>query len=267
MKGANFSVEERAAQYVEAVRFYLTKGQKVVFAENSGCIEAVSKHFEGEENIEWLDVAGPAYDQSRGKGYNETLLIHKAVQASTFIQEAGCFFKITGRLKLLNVVSMLGECDSFQHERHEKKACGVEKTEQKTLKYWGGLQFLADCKDHRVYEWLHMPINGHVGECRYWFATVQFFEERMWPKLEQMNDFSTPPYLAEDAMLAVCRETRGQAGCRDRFRTQARISGRGGHNLGKGASFFYSTDNDSLALKTKCCIRQVLRWVLPFWRA
>ena len=67
-------------------------------------------------------------------------------------------------------------------------------------------------------------------------------------------------------MLDVFRKTRGIPGCRDRFKTQARISGKGGHNLGKGWSFFYSTDNDSLALKIKCGLRQVLRWVMPWWK-
>lgn len=242
MQGANFSVDERAKMYRSAVEFYVQKGMHVVFAENSGNISSVSKFFDGNENIEWVDVSGNGYDQKRGKGYNETILIHEAIRKSKMIQESGCFFKITGRLKLLNVDRMLNEIAD-------------------------GMLFKADCKDHRIYELLHMPINGHAGECRYWFATNEFFEQRMWPKLEQMNDYSDPPILAEDVMLQVCRETRGMTGCKDRFCTQARISGKGGHSLGNGSSFFYSTDNDSLALRTKCGIRQMLRWMMPWWRA
>ena len=67
MKGANFSVEERADQYVEAINFYLKKQMKVVFAENSGCIDIVANHFAGAgNNVECVDVSGPEYDQSRG---------------------------------------------------------------------------------------------------------------------------------------------------------------------------------------------------------
>lgn len=255
MQGANFSVAERLEMYADALRFYVEKGLKVVFAENSGFLLEIRNsrkerketefcEFLDHPNVELVDVSGPEYDQNRGKGYNETILLKKAVRASKFVQEAGCFFKITGRLKVLNIESLL---------------CEVSKLSS-------SLSFLADCKDHKVYEWLHMPINGHAGECRYWFASTEFFEQRMWPKLEQMNDYTTPPVLAEDVMLLVCRETRGLPGCRDRFRTQARISGRGGHNLGKGLSFFYSTDNDSLALRVKCGLRQLLRWVMPWWR-
>ena len=245
MQGASFSVDERARMYVEAVCFYLDKGCRVVFAENYGCIDAVRREVES-DNVEWLDVSGTEYVRDRGKGYNETLLIRKAIKQSRLIAQSGCFFKVTGRLKVLNIQGLLEEC------------------QRRNLQ--SPLQFLADCKDHNVYELLHLPINGHAGECRYWFASVDFFQTRMSPHLDSMNDFSNPPFLAEDAMLVVCRENRGRMCCKDRFRTQARISGKGGHDLGQGLSFFYSTDNDSFALRTKCWLRQLLRWVLPWWR-
>ena len=276
MQGACFELKYRMMMYSEALRFYAEKGLKVVFAENSGfLLEIRNSQKERKEtnfgfsefldcpNVELLDVSGPEYDQSRGKGYNETILLHKAILASEFVKEAGCFFKITGRLKVLNVEKLLKECEN-ENLRYESSS--NTKATHEGLQH-EGLRFLADCKDHKVYEWLHMPINGHAGECRYWFATTDFFIERMWPKLDQMNDYTHPPVLAEDVMLQVCRETRGWSGCKDRFRTQARISGLGGHNLGKGASFFYSTDNDSFALRFKCGIRQLLRWVMPWWRA
>lgn len=270
MRGANFEVEERAQMYADALGWYVSLHLPVIFAENSGNIEDVRKLMKPEDaaRVEWLDVSHSGYephhgndaslcevkdfDQSRGKGYNETILIHRAIETSPTLAKAKCFFKITGRLRLLNVADMLAEVEDRQRK------CGSVGRR--------GLQFLADCKDHSLYEWLSLPINGHAGECRYWFASTEFFETMMWPKLEMMNDFTEPPVLAEDAMLRVCRETRGQAGCFDRFRTQARISGRGGHNLGSGPSFFYSTDNDSLALRLKCGLRQLLRWAMPWWR-
>lgn len=274
MKGANFDPKERVEMYVSALEFYAKKGLKVVFAENSGYL--TTEYTEGTEkdvwgglkdnpNVEFVDVSDITaedaetrrnlavirYDQSRGKGYNETILLHKAMQKSRFVQEAGCFFKITGRLKVINIEKLLKECLDID----ERLAVRGER-----------LMFLADCKDHKVYEWLHMPINGHAGECRYWFASTEFFEKYMWPRYDELNDYEPNIFLAEDLMLDVCRKSRGMAGCRDRFRTQARISGKGGHKLGKGWSFFYSTDNDSFALRAKCFIRQCLRWCMPWWR-
>ena len=251
MAGANFNPKERAEMYVEALRFYISKGCRVVFAENSDSIDLISDVLGKVSNVEFVDVSGLEYDQLKGKGYNETIMLHKAVVKSKFIKETRCFFKITGRLKVLNILSMLEECCAFY-------------ITNKTNGF--AYSFLADCKDHDVYKWLHLPINGHSGECRYWFATTEFFESQMWPRCNELNDYEPHIYLAEDLMLDVCRKTRGIDGCRDRFRTQAHISGKGGHNLGKGWSFFYSTDNDSFALRAKCFLRQILRWTLPWWR-
>lgn len=259
MKGANFDPEERAQMYVDALNFYVTaladrarrEAQTIVLAENSGYdltqLAKLVRRAEGVE-VEYLALGTEGFDQTRGKGYNETILLRMAAERSRAIAEAGCFFKITGRLKVLNIGAMLAECE----RRGRRKE---------------GLQFLADCKDHRVYEWLRMPINGHAGECRYWFASRDFFLTEMAPRYAEMNDYSEPPVLAEDLMLDVCRRTRGRRGCYDRFRTQARISGKGGHDLGKGSRFFYSTDNDSLPLRIKSGLRQALRWLLPWWRA
>ena len=258
MKGANFDPSDRAAMYVDALNFYVTafasrpsEHGSIVFAENSGYpAEKILSQVRKMPNvtIEYLSLGTDGFDQTKGKGYNETIVLRMAAERSEEIAAAGCFFKITGRLKVLNILRMLDEC----RKRRDSAA---------------GLSFLADCKDHRVYEWLRMPINGHAGECRYWFASREFFLTEMAPRYAEMNDYTDPPVLAEDLMLDVCRKTRGRKDCHDRFRTQARISGKGGNNLGSGSSFFYSTDNDSLPLRIKCGLRQLLRWLLPWWRA
>lgn len=260
MQGAKFAPEERLNMYIDALNFYIDilsryakkfGRQYIVFAENSGYekwhIVNMLK-LTPDVEVEYLNIGTEDFKIELGKGYNEFLLLHKAIGQSAIIRKCGCFFKITGRLKVLNIITLLSEC----YKRNDK--LDVK------------LHFLADCKDHRVYEWLRMPINGHMGECRYWFSSSEFFENRILPKCHQLNDYSTPRFLAEDMMLIVCREARGRMGCFDRFRTQARISGKGGHNLGKGNSFFYSTDNDSLVLRVKCTFRQWLRWIFPNFR-
>lgn len=256
--GAAFDPSQRAAQYVEALRFYLQAlpQGRVVLAENSASLDVLRPHFAGETRIEWCDTTtldeGFAYRPERGKGYNEWLLMHHAVRHSRFIGEAGCFFKVTGRLMVRNVAAMLRECE--RREAHCRRQHHLP------------LLLVADCKDHRVYEWLKMPINGHAGECRYFFCQASYFLHEVFPGYGQMDDVAQPPFLAEDLMLQVCRRARQRPGAYDRFRTQARISGRGGHQLGQGSAFFYSTDNDSPALRFKCALRQCLRWLLPWWK-
>lgn len=259
MRGASFSPEERAKQYAEALNFYVSElsrhpnagmGWQIVLAENSGIEPAWIMDRVGQVDgvqIEYLNLGTEGSVQERGKGYNECMLIHRAIRQSRYIRDAGCFFKLTGRLQVKNIHALLSECI-----RRKTQA--------------GELHFLADCKDHCLYERLHLPINGHAGECRYWFAETQFFEQEFMPYVTQLDDFASPPFLAEDLMLQVCRVTRGRPGCYDRFRIQARISGRGGHVLGEGWSFFYSTDNDTLVLRFKSALRQCLRWLCPWWR-
>ena len=248
MQDAKFTPTERAEMYRSALAFYvqeLTKqkdGGVVVFAENSGA-KLELPELPDNVKIEYLNVDLNGFDISKGKGYNEVLLILKAVRSSEFIKEAGCFFKITGRLKLLNVRSMLDECE----KRRSK----------------GPLHFLADCKDHNLYEKLHIKVWGHVGECRYWFSDVNFFEWNIGSRYQWLNDYVRPTRLAEDLMLDVCRKTRGKEGCYDRFRTQAILSGTGGHDIKSGSAFFHSTDYDSWQLRLKCGLRQILRWCLP----
>ncbi|MCQ2229814.1 MAG: hypothetical protein MJZ13_08750 [Bacteroidales bacterium] len=251
MKGAMFDPAERAEMYRSALAFYAQElakqkdGGRIVFAENSNTRLELPSLPENVK-IEYLNVNLDGFDSSKGKGYNEVLLILKAVRSSRFIKEAGCFFKITGRLKLLNVRSMLAEC-----EKKMNKA---------------PLHFLADCKDHSLYEKLHIKVWGHVGECRYWYSDVDFFEWNIGSRYQWLNDYVSPTRLAEDLMLDVCRKTRGKEGCYDRFRTQAILSGTGGHDIEKGSKFFHSTDYDSWQLKVKCGMRQIIRWCLPGWR-
>lgn len=259
MQGAHFSPEERAAMYADALNFYIRTFSKsllqeqwtIVIAENSGADpEGILSRIVDPSprvRVEYLNVGRAGFDNSRGKGYNEFLLIQRAIEQSEVISAAGCFFKLTGRIKVLNIVSLLREC---LHYRHSKN----------------GLRFLADCKDHHLYEMFRLPINGHAGECRYWFSDIDIFRERILPALPMLHDYPPAPYLAEDLMLRLCREVDGLSGCRVRFRTQARISGKGGHHLGKGWSFFYSTDNDSWILRLKCSLRQLLRWLFPNWK-
>lgn len=251
MEGSMFSVAERADMYERALAFYVAELSKcadggcIVVAENSDsqlplppCPPNVS--------IEYLNVPSVNFDITRGKGYNEVLLISKAIERSEALRKAGCFFKITGRLQLLNVRRMLAECESKRKK--------------------GALHFLADCKDHSLYEKMHIKVWGHVGECRYWFAENGFFEQYIGSQYQWLNDYVIPTRLAEDLMLKVCRQTRNQQGCFDRFRTQAILMGTGGHNTGQGSSFFHSTNYSSWQLRLKCFIRQLLRWIAPSLR-
>lgn len=251
MSGAKFAAHEREKMYVDTLNYYIDvlsnkEGKfELVFAENSGWNKnsiLTKLHKANNVYIEYVSIDYNLFDQKKGKGYNEMLMLDIASELSSTIQNYGAFFKLTGRFPILNLYSLLLE---------------VEKR--------GGnnMRFYADCKDHCVYELLRMPINGHAGECRYYAVSLEFWNKYFRDQYENLDDFKGP--LIEDFFLSVMRKTKDEEGVNCRFRTQAAFAGNGGHVLGNGLSFFYSTNNDSVVMKFKRGLRQVIRWCFPWW--
>ena len=125
------------------------------------------------------------------------------------------------------------------------------------------MMFYCDCKDHNLYDWLHLPINGHAGECRYYAVSLPFYNKYFRGTYTDLCDYEDK--VVENLFLQVIRKTKSLSGVTCRFKRQAHLTGASGHSLGKGVSFFYSTDNDSFSQKVKRFIRQLMRWGLPWW--
>ena len=111
MKGACFTDDERERMYLNALSYYLLAlpDAKIVFAENSGWnLEGFARKLPEEcrrrlGDVEFISLPIDLFDNSRGKGYNETIIMHEAVLRSKFIGEAGQFFKVTGRYPIYNL--------------------------------------------------------------------------------------------------------------------------------------------------------------------
>lgn len=252
MKGAMFAAEDREKMYVNTLNFYLGEFERlgmhgqIVFAENSGWKkDAVLQKLKQSERaeIEYIALGTDGFIQEKGKSYNELLMMDRAIAQSKFIHTAKCFFKLTGRFPILNALDLVEEA-----ERWGKKH--------------GGLQFYGDCKDHKVFDWLGVNVNGHVGESRYYAISTDFWNQHFRGRYAEMCDYEGR--IVENLILDVIRKTKHEHGVHCRYRTQARFTGSGGHSLGSGSSFFHSTDNDSLVVKTKLGIRQLIRWILPW---
>lgn len=252
MRGAMFASEEREKMYVNTLNFYIGEFEQrgiqglIVFAENSGWKkETVLQKLNQSKmvEIEYIDLGTDGFIQEKGKSYNELLMMDRTIAQSKFIQEAKCFFKLTGRFPILNALELIAEAERWGRKH-------------------GGLCFYGDCKDHKVFDWLGMNINGHVGESRYYAVSTDFWDQHFRGRYVDMNDYDGR--IVENLILDVIRKTKHEHGVHCRYRTQARFTGSGGHSLGSGSSFFHSTDNDSLIVKTKLGIRQLIRWVLPW---
>jgi len=252
MQGAMFAAEERERMYVDTLNFYIQEFEtrhlhgQIVFIENSGWRKTsiLSKLLRSKwVELEYIALSIEGFLQEKGKSYNELRMMDRAIEQSQLIQKAGCFFKLTGRFPILNALDLVLEAERWG-ERH------------------GGVRFYGDCKDHRIFDWLGVNINGHVGESRYYAVSTEFWNQHFRGRYADMYDYDGR--IVENLILDVIRQTKHEQGVHCRYRTQARFTGSGGHSLGSGSSFFHSTDNDSLVVKMKLNIRQLIRWALPW---
>lgn len=137
MKGAKFSAEEREKMYVDTLNFYIAdlgrrKGEfTLVFAENSGWkAESVTSKLGHADNVkvEYEALQPELFDQTKGKSYNEMLILDLVSARNKTIQQAGGFFKLTGRFPIVNLYSLMHEVD--KHNRGGK--CGSIRTAKTT---------------------------------------------------------------------------------------------------------------------------------------
>lgn len=162
----------REAQYVEAIRFYLTTTDlPVLFVENSGA--DLSSLFSDEISrgrLEIITFVGNDYDRNLGKGYGEIRIIEKALSDSHFIQNADFVFKITGRYQVLNINAFIS-----QYEKCNR------------------LELLVDLKQQLQY-----------SDSRFWGSTVQFLQDVLMQYKEKINDSEN--YYFEHALCHATHE-------------------------------------------------------------
>lgn len=196
MKGARFSDEEREQMYLKTILFYLENlpaDQPIVFAENSGWdlsafgkkVEKLAKDVEDGKNstirlfsppssrVEFISVDPSICNQSRGKGYNEVLLINDAIRRSVAIRESGAFMKVTGRYPVRNVGFFIDRAKAY---------------------YAKGGRYYGDMKDHKIYDFLFPGQtnrwNGHAAETAVFSSTVPFWNEVLAGCYAECNDYT-----------------------------------------------------------------------------
>lgn len=178
MKGARYTDQEREQMYIGALSYYLYNlmtsdpQQKIVFAENSGwdlnrLKTALSEY--DINRVEFIALPKEAFDISRGKGYNELLLINMAIEKSAAIQERGAFFKVTGRYPIFNLSYFI---------RKASDALGK------------GVEFYCDVKDHRIFDLLQLGWCGHSVDARLFAVNVPYYQQHIGCRYQELNDYS-----------------------------------------------------------------------------
>lgn len=113
--------EERKNQYIDSLIFFITQTafRKIIICDNSGfnyfssLVELATEHH---KELELLSFKG---DQElvaqQGKGYGEGEIMKYVLQNSALIKKVKGFFKVTGRLKLVNSDQLLRQCNEQQN--------------------------------------------------------------------------------------------------------------------------------------------------------
>lgn len=178
MKGACFSDAEREQMYLGALSFYIAellnkdKSQCIVFAENSDWdLSAMKKKLPpyNEEQIEFVSIPSEMFDISKGKGYNELLLINKALEKSELIKKSKAFFKVTGRYPIYNIRYFLDKAGAYLLEKHGNMYC--------------------DIKDHSLYDILRLGWCGHSFECRLFGVSTAYYKKNIAPLYICCDDY------------------------------------------------------------------------------
>jgi hypothetical protein len=256
MVGADFSDEQREKMYVESLLFYCNELlkrdniRKVVFVENSGwdlmrIKDAIPDEFKGQ--IEYVSLNYEEFDVSKGKGYNELLLINKAIEKSNFINQARAFMKVTGRYPIYNLGYYIKDAEHF----FQKK---------------GGV-FYGDIKDHKVYDFLFpnntLKWNGHAAYTALFATTVDFYEKNLGKLYNECNDYTGR--WVECVWYDYLKQYRGKSnsGVQLRFKREPICGGLQGSSA---QTIAFSKSNQSLKSKIMRLVGNVFRILTPwFW--
>lgn len=109
-------VNTRKNQYLEAIKWYaVNTPYKIVFCENSGYdLSDELANLGG--RIEFLSFVASSNGNDRGKGYKEMEILEYIQKHSQFCKESDLLVKITGRLILLNIDSVIKHLDGQKRD-------------------------------------------------------------------------------------------------------------------------------------------------------
>lgn len=243
--GGNFTADQRVKMYKSTLSYYaqvIGKKYPVIFLENSDYdISALKDEFQEKLDIEFIQFTpdcGLPFLRTKGKGYNEYLMIGAGIQKSKKIRSCTHFLKITGRYPMLNIVTICKE---------------IEKRGET-------ISFMCDIKDTNIFRFLRYNNDGHWGDSRFWAANIIYYKNKMQNCYTWMDD-SAGRY-AEEYLYNLSVMKRNDKHFIFRFIHQVRFDGFSGAvaNVEKARGNY---NYNSTMAKIKYYIRRVLRIITP----
>lgn len=245
-----FSESERREMYHSTLQYYAdTVGcdYPVVLVENSDADLTVWKEeFKESLRLEILQFVplelqnsqsnreDYGFDNRKGKGYNEYLMIKLALERSESLKECTHFLKITGRYPMLNIREMLGE----MQKRGKQKA------------------MMCDIKEFRLYEKLRGTSYGsRWGDSRFFLVAVDFYKQHLMNCYKEMDD-RTYGKFAEDYLYNLSCKYRKDNRFIFRYRHQVQFGGQSGDAI-------FDEHYASFRNVAKNKLRRILRVLFP----
>ena len=255
MQGADFTDAEREAMYIATLKYYLETilaadaDRRIVFVDNSGWdIERIIKQIpnSAKTQIEFLSLDVKDFDISKGKGYNETILINQAIGLSSALKTAGAFLKVTGRYPIFNLAYYLEDSEKF---------------------IANGGQYYGDVKDHKIYDWLFpantAKWNGHAAYTVLFATTISFWEKRLAGLLPKINDYTGDWIECVWYQELVKHRADRDRRVRLRFRREPVCGGMQGSFA---STFAFSKSNNSVKSRIMRFVGNCIRTFTPwFW--
>lgn len=242
----NFSTTERLEMYASTLRYYsktIGRNYPIVFLENSGYgLSELKKEFDKKLDIEFVQFKPNGelpFNSSKGKGYNEYLMIGGGVLKSEIMKTCTHFLKITGRYPMLNVLSMIKEI------------------EKRSVAY----SFMCDIKETGLFDLIGYNNDGHWGDSRFWASEIEFYKKELIECYKWMDDRQSGRF-AEDYLYQLSVGNRNNPHYSFRFKHQVRFGGISGavSNVSDARGNY---DYNSFVNQIKFYVRSVLRLIMP----
>lgn len=253
INGGKFTSKERFKMYSDTLEYYskvIGKKYPIFLFENSSADLSDWIKFKDKLNLTVIQF-NPSksenndFDNNKGKGYNEFLMIKKGIQEISISNnkyERIYFLKITGRYALLNILDIIKEI------------------EKNIMKH--NYLFMGDIKDTCIYKLIGRDtLSSHWGDSRFFCAELNFYKNHMKECYKEMDDYLEGSW-AEDYFLRFSRTNRKDKSFKFRFKTQVRFNGISG-TLNSEDINNPAKQADSKKNKIKADIRQILRYLFP----
>jgi hypothetical protein len=232
--------EQRQEDYFKSLSYYVNNHpivRKIIFIENSGWdlsrVKEAAKDNPHQKEIEFISLNCNDFPRRYGKGFGECLLIAKGLEQSNLYKTVTHISKITGRIYLENlttIVSSIGKpFDCF---------CDYKDQGYKLRKLWG---------------------ETHVGphcDTRFLIFSKQFYSDYIKPLHIKHQQKEPRGFCIEAEFYYAIKAAEANNTVISRFAVEPKFSGVAGHFGGK--------DYDSTLEKTKYQIRSFSRVALPW---